>query len=74
MSYLVAEYSFQNSGDDLLALFINDITGNTLKEVVLPGGSGHKVISIKDLKPGLYLCKFVLDGEEKQTIKLSVIR
>jgi hypothetical protein len=35
---------------------------------------GHKIVSTKSLTPGFYLCKFVVNGIEKQTIKLSVIK
>lgn len=73
-SYFIAEYSVQNLGIGSLVLLINDISGSTLHAINLQEQSGHKIISTKDLKPGLYFCKFVLNGEEKQVVKLSVVK
>jgi len=74
MSYFIAEYAVQTTLVGSLELMISDISGSVLQKIILPGNSGHKIISTKELKPGLYLCKFVVDGKEKQTIKLSVIK
>jgi hypothetical protein len=74
MSYFVAEYSIQKSNVESLEFLVSDLSGSVLQKIILPGKSGHKIISTKELKPGLYLCKFVLNRKEKQTIKLSVIK
>ncbi len=74
MSYFVAEYFVLKSSGIILELVVSDISGRVLQKTILPSNPGHKIISTKDLKPGLYLCKFVLDGKERQTIKLSVIK
>jgi hypothetical protein len=74
MSYFIAEYAVQTTLVESLELMVSDISGSVLQKIILPGNSGHKIISTKDLNPGLYLCKFVLNGKEKQTIKLSVIK
>jgi hypothetical protein len=74
MSYFIAEYSIQNSKGESLELLISDISGCILQHISLTGNPGHKIISTKDFKSGLYFCKFVLNGKEKQVIKLSVVK
>jgi hypothetical protein len=73
-SYFIAEYSFEITNWESLELFISDISGCILKRISLNGNPGHKIISTKDFKPGLYFCKFVINGKEKQVIKLSVVK
>ncbi|MCU0371092.1 MAG: T9SS type A sorting domain-containing protein [Bacteroidales bacterium] len=74
MSYFVAEYSIPKSSKGALELSVCDISGNVLQKIMLSGTSSHKIIGTNGLKPGLYLCKFVLNGRIKQTIKLSVFK
>jgi hypothetical protein len=74
MSYFITEFSIQKSKGESLELFISDISGCILQQIPLTGSPGHKIISTKDFKPGLYLCKFVLNGKERQVIKLSVVK
>jgi hypothetical protein len=74
LGYFIAEYSIQNPRGESLELLISDISGIILQHISLTGNPGHKIISTKDFKPGLYFCKFVLNGKEKQVSKLSVVK
>ena len=74
VSYFVAEYTLHGIKTKSLTLSVCNLYGTVLQEIDLPLQSGHKVISTKVLKPGIYLCKFVINGKEKETIKLIVIK
>jgi hypothetical protein len=74
MSYFIAEYLVQEVNVQSLELLVSDLTGQNLLLISLPGRSGHKIIDTKALKPGLYLCKFVMNGKTKKAIKLSVVQ
>lgn len=74
MSYFVADYKTDELGNTNSILRISDLTGTLVKQFYLRGTIGNMVISTKDLKPGAYLCSFVVSGKLKKTIKLAIVK
>jgi hypothetical protein len=74
MNYYTVEYNIETELNHEIILQVLNVAGKLLEDYHIQGNQGHKIISTKGLKPGLYLCKFVINGKEKQTIKLSVIK
>jgi len=51
------EFSILNSGRDC-SLNIYDITGNRIKEILIPQGMGDLHVNVEDLPPGIYMATF----------------
>jgi len=74
LSYIVVEYNLGNERNNDIVIQICDISGKPMAEYRFRGNSGHKIISTKDLNPGIYLCKFVINDNLCQTFKLTITK
>lgn len=74
MSYFVVEYSLSNVHVNSLELIISELSGKLVQRITLPENTGHLIIGTQELKPGIYLCKFVMPEGTNHTIKLTVIK
>jgi hypothetical protein len=59
---LTVSYSNKTDNGSLSLLQITDVTGRKILEENLEGASGHKLIDVRKLQPGVYLYKIMENG------------
>lgn len=66
--------TFDNPLDRRAQLIITDIVGNVVKKVQLNPGNTQYRISTADLRSGMYLYSFVVDGHKQFTKRINVVK
>ncbi|MFZ4705532.1 MAG: T9SS type A sorting domain-containing protein [Bacteroidales bacterium] len=71
--YIIAEYTLKD-GVLNASLEIVDVSGKTLKTIVIKGKHEYLVIPMNDCMPGIFLCKLFANNKVVTSIKFSIIK
>jgi hypothetical protein len=72
MDYIILELNKTNVNGVILTLY--DGKGNIIKTATMPGKTQAYVMSLKGLKPGIYILKAQMDGKDLGSKKFSIVK
>ena len=71
--YFIIEYDLETEFTDVV-LRIRDLKGHIVKQVKLIGSHDEKTINTQKLSTGIYFAALLVNGEEVDNVKLTVIK
>jgi hypothetical protein len=72
MDYIIVELGKTNVNGVMLTLY--DGKGNIIKRASIPGKTQDYVMSLKGVKPGIYILKAQMDGKDLGSKKFSIVK
>lgn len=67
-------FDIKGSSDDNANLSVYNLLGQEVKSQYVSGHQGRVSIAVDDLQPGIYFCRFTVNGEAVKTEKIIVKR